>query len=148
MKYAEMKALITDINVLLFIHDIMYLQEKEETFSSSNTYKELHEPNIITIIKYLKNVILVTLGFICFLILIKHVTFSSSYIKYTTVLILSIIFGILFVRSKTDFVLLGYQLKAKKAVQFALANYNYQEFVIFLDCYLSEESTKNYSPTY
>ncbi|NLG82673.1 MAG: hypothetical protein GX490_09200 [Bacilli bacterium] len=148
MKYAEMKALITDINVLLFIHDIMYLQEKEETFSSSNTYKELHEPNIITIIKYLKNVILVTLGFICILILIKHVTFSSSYIKYTTVLILSIIFGILFVRSKTDFVLLGYQLKAKKAVQFALANYNYQEFVIFLDCYLSEESTKNYSPTY
>jgi len=148
MKYAEMKALITDIYVLMFIHDIMYLQENEASFRTSNTLKELYEPHIITIIKFLKNFILVLLGFICILILVKHVSFSIISIKYFTILILSIVFGILFVRCKTDIALLKYQLKTKKAVQFALANYSYQEFVIFLDLYLSEESTKNYSPTY
>jgi hypothetical protein len=40
-----------------------------------------------------------------------------------------------------------YQLKLKKASQYAMENFTYDEYVIFLDQYLSEISTANYQMT-
>ncbi|QVK17313.1 hypothetical protein KHQ81_10660 [Mycoplasmatota bacterium] len=144
MKNEKMKSLIIDINLLIYIHDVVYLREKNHNFKDSNTYKELHEPNIFTIYKYLKQTRLTIFSFTIIILFMKRINFQSILNKYGLVSIISIIYGILYVWCKNDFKKLKYQLKAKKAVQYALASYNYEEFVLFLDRYLSEESTKSY----
>ncbi len=140
----RMKSLIFDMNVLIYIHDIMFLKENSSEFKYSNTYKELHECNLLTVIKYLKDTLYTLASFIIILIILKNTVFSNLIISYGTILMISIAYGILFVRSFEDILVLKYQLKAKKAVQYALANFSYKEFVLFLDSYLSEVSTKNY----
>lgn len=144
MKNEKMKSLISDLNVLIYIHDVVYLRGKNQNFKYSNTYKELHESNILSTYKYLKQTRLTIFSFIIIILLMKEIYFQSMILKYGLISIVSIIYGVIFVWCKRDFKLLKYQLKAKKAVQYALVNYNYEEFVLFLDRYLSEESTKRY----
>ncbi len=140
----NMKSLIMDMNVLIYIYDIISIRENNEDFIYSNTYKELHENDFITMVKYLKRTRFIVLSFIAVIYFLKKIIFQSSIIQYGVISIISIIFGILFIKCNQEFKLLHYQLKAKKAVQYALVHYNYREFVFFIDNYLSEESTKNH----
>lgn len=144
MKYKKMKSLIPDMNVLIYIHDVIFLREKNQNFRFSNTYKELHECTMLTICKYLKQTRLTLFSFIIMILFLKNFHVQSLVLKYSIITIISIIYGVLFVWCKRDFKLLTYQLRAKKAVQYALQHYSYEEFVLFLDRYLSEESTRRY----
>lgn len=144
----KMKSLILDLNMLIYIHDIIYLRDSNKYFKYSSTYKELHESTILTSIKYLRILRYTLISFIISLMVLRKIEFSLPIVMYAVVLFVSIIFGILFVLSKKEIESLVYQIKAKKAVQYALANFNYEEYKFFLDNYLSEESTKNYYQVY
>ncbi len=144
MKDIEMKALISDFNVLIYIHDLISLSEKVADFKYTDTYKQLYESNLITIYKYLIRTRYTILAFSIIVMFLKYLNLSSVFLRYMIISFVSIIFGIIFIWCKEDIIQLKYQLKAKKAVQFALNNYSYDEYVLFLDSYLSEASTKNY----
>lgn len=144
MSNQKMKSLIMDMNLLIYIHDVLFLYENTNHFKLSSTYKELYENNIWTIYKYLKQTRFILFSFYVVILGLRKIDFSSELIKYSIISIIAVIFGILFVSTKTDFENLSYQLKAKKAVHYALSNYSYQQYLYFLDNYLSEASTKNY----
>ncbi len=144
MSNKKLKSLIFDRNVLIYIHDIMYLKAHHNEFKTSNTYKGITEHDIITIFRYLRQTRYTFFSFIITLLIMKRIQFNLYVIKYGTVLITSFIFGVLFVWCREDFKKLNYLLKAKKAVRYVLKNYNYQEYLYFLDNYLSEESTKKH----
>lgn len=144
MKDVKMKGLISDVNVLVYIHDLISLSEKVTDFKNTDIYKQLHERNLITIYKYLHRTRFTLAAFTIVILFLRNINISSNFLRYTIISIVSIIFGTIFIWCKEDIVQLKYQLKAKKAVQFALNNYSYDEYVLFLDSYLSEVSTKNY----
>ena len=144
----KMKSLIMDINLLVYIHDVIYLRDSNSRFNTTSTYKELHESSLMTIYKYLRLTRITLISFIITLIILRNIVFSSLTVMYGVFIFISIVFGILFVFAIEEFKSVIYQLKAKKAVQYALANFSYDEFKYFLDSYLSEQSTKNYQKVY
>jgi|SRR5690554_2380057 len=144
----KMKSLIMDMNLLIYIHDVIFLRDSNEEFITTSTYKELYESSILTAFKYLRLTKITIISFIISLMILRKISFNSLTIMYGIIFLVSVIFGILFVLTKEEFKLLTYQLKAKKAVQYALAHFNYEEFMYFLDSYLSEQSTKNYQKIY
>ncbi|MDF2700283.1 MAG: hypothetical protein K0Q49_1841 [Haloplasmataceae bacterium] len=142
----KMKQLVTDYNILSYLHDLLSYSKKHEEFYTSETYIELHENDHITIFKYLKRMIITLVSFIFIICLIRsYLNIIPISIMYILIIIVSLIYGKLIVLSKNDIKDLSYQLKAKKAAQFALENYNYEQFLFFLDKYLSELSSKSYN---
>ena len=131
--------------MLVFIHDIIYSKEQDRAFIYSNTYKELHEEHHVTVFKYLKISILVGASFVVAVNFLKSVPNQARWFEMFFYLVISCIFGFLFLKCWGDFKELHYQIKAKKAVQFALQNYSYQQYVLFLDQYLSECSSASYA---
>ena len=140
----KMKSLITDLDLLIYIHDVIFLAENNKNFFLSKSYGELYENGFITAYRYLKWAGCILVSFILLLLSFKKLVISSLIFKYGAIIIISVIYGVMFVKARDDLKKLKYQLHAKKAVQYALANYNYQEYMFFLDSYLSEHSTKNY----
>lgn len=143
MKDFVMKELIIDNHMLAYLHDVLSLREKDDSFYQSELYHILSERTLTTFILGLRKSFwsLSSFFFVLFLLQSFH---RSIYGLVWLALLISIVYATLFMICKTEIKDLIYQLRLKKAVQFALDNYNYQEYVIFLDNYLSEQSSRNY----
>lgn len=143
MKDFELKALISDIDMLVVIYDFIFFKEKDKKFIDSKTYKEINESKFYTIIKYMLFPIIIIIGFLTTILLFKLSKAYNNMFVFNKffLLIVSIIYGVLFVYSKDKIKDLFYQLKFKRAVQFAFKYYNYDQYVLFLDKYLSEVSS-------
>ncbi|HEY8365455.1 MAG TPA: hypothetical protein VIK84_07755 [Haloplasmataceae bacterium] len=141
----KMKSMIIDIDLLIYIHDVIFLRDSSvDEFPYTKIYKEIYESDFITIIKYLKYACIKIIAFLLTIYVFRNGYYYTNTAKYLVMVIIAIIFGVLFVRVKDNLIYLSYQLRAKKAVQFALEHYHYPEFLYFLDNYMSEQSTKNY----
>jgi len=148
MKDLKLKKMIKDVNMLVALHDYLSIYDKKTSFKYSDTFDEIMENHLITGVKYLKSTVLIFLSFgMMIQALIKlNVHIMPFGVKWGIILVLSVIYGVLFVKCKDHFRDLCYQLRFKKACQYVFLNYSYEEYVLFLDKYLSECSTKNYYP--
>lgn len=146
MNDQKMKKLIKDQQALVFVHDILSIREKKEDFYDLNLIQSLYEHHALTIAKSLKRTFKVLLTFVIIIMILKNSSLLTYqlFTQYAIMGIISIFYGILLVSCKEEIYILGYQLSLKKACVYALEHYTYDEYVVFLDKYLSEKSTTDY----
>ena len=140
-----MSKLIVDNNMLAYLHDLLSLRVKNEQFYVLDVYEVLSEKGLTTLLLGLRKTFLIVTTFFFILRGFQNFGPGSNNIILTGLMVLvSIIYGTLFLISKNEVSQLVYQFKLKKASIYALQTYNYESFVIFLDKYLSEQSTEKY----
>jgi hypothetical protein len=143
MKDQTMQSLIIDNNMLVYLHDLLSFRENCESFYDLDVYETLNERNLTTVILGIRKTMFTTISFIVTIELLKASSMNSL-MMILIMLMSSIFFGVLSIKCKKEINELVYQFQLKKAAQYALENYNYDEYVVFLDKYLSEQSTRLY----
>lgn len=145
MKLRKMSQLIVDHVMLVYLHDLLSLREKDNHFYNSDVYHVLSEPPLATVILGLRKSIMSIIGLIALIVFLKRSYLSMSLIWQLVGLITFFLFYwviiFLVVREIKE---IRYQFQLKRAARYALDHFNYYEFVIFLDQYLSVKSSKVY----
>jgi hypothetical protein len=143
MKDQTMKNLIVDNNMLVYLHDLLSYRENCESFYQLDVYETLNERHLTTVVLGLRKTTFTAISFFITIQILKSLTLNPILLLMVS-LFVSIFYGIMVIASKKELKDLSYQFQLKKAAQFALENYCYDEYVVFLDKYLSEQSTRLY----
>lgn len=145
MKKSEMSKLIVDHVMLVYLHDLLSLREKDDFFYDRDVYHVLMEPHLATVILGFQKSILSTISFIALVSFIKMSYLSLPlFWQIVSIVLILMHYGVTFFFFQRERKEVQYQFQLKKAAHFALEHFNYDEFVIFIDQYLSVKSSSVY----
>ncbi|ERJ12983.1 hypothetical protein [Haloplasma contractile] len=141
----KMKELINgDFNVITLIHSVLSVKERNKKFVESGAYREVFEPTIMTIMKRIWKLIMISMSFVLSLMLISMYSHLMSNSFIILIAVLTLVFTYSFKRIIDRLKELKFDLRLKKAIRFAFKHYSSKSFDILVDQYLSEYSSKGY----
>ena len=145
MKRVKMSQLIVDHVMLVYLHDLLSLREKDEHFYQSDVYRVLTEPALVTVVLGLRKSMMLSFGLLSYIFFLKWAYRSMGWTwQWIGIGLFVLLYWVVFTFIRHEVKEMQYQFQLKRAAKYALEHFDYKEFVIFLDQYLSVKSSKVY----